>query len=130
MYDYYEAVKEDVLTYVKENVDIENIDYDFDELRERLNEELFTEDRVTGNASGTYTFCMAEAQEYVEKNKDLIREMCNDFCNQQQIMEYWFNDDYEAIDVCLRRYVLGTAISQAINELESQYEDEIWKAVL
>ena len=90
MYDYYKAVKEDILTYVKEN----------------------------------------EAQKYVEENKDLIREMCNDFCNQQQIMKYCFNDDYEAIDVCLRCYVLGTAIDQAVNELESQYEDEIWKAVL
>ena len=36
MYDYYKAVKEDILTYVKENVDMENIDYDFDELKERL----------------------------------------------------------------------------------------------
>lgn len=57
MYDYYEAVKEDILTYVKENVDMENIDYDFDELREKLNEELYTVDSVTGKASGSYTFC-------------------------------------------------------------------------
>jgi ElaB/YqjD/DUF883 family membrane-anchored ribosome-binding protein len=130
MYDYYEAVKEDILTYVKENVDMENIDYDFDELREKLNEELYTVDSVTGKASGSYTFCRAKAQKYVEENKDLIREMCSDFCNQQQIMKYWFNDDYKAIDVCLRCYVLGTAIDQAVNGLESQYEDEIWKAVL
>ena len=34
MYDYYEAVKEDVLTYIKEEVDMNGMD--LDELKERL----------------------------------------------------------------------------------------------
>ena len=52
MYNYYEAVKEDVLTYIKEEVDMNGMD--LDELKERLYEELINEDRITGNASGSH----------------------------------------------------------------------------
>lgn len=120
MYDYYEAVKEDVLKYIREEVDMNGID--FDELETRLDEDLWNEDSVTGNSSDSYTFNQAQAQEYVEANKDLVREMSSEFNYAQGIMEKWFNDDYEGIDVCLRCYVLGSAISSAIEELREAAE--------
>ena len=53
-YDYLEAVTNDVKEYI--NSEIEMSDYsDRDELEEYLNEHLFYEDSVTGNASGSYT---------------------------------------------------------------------------
>lgn len=120
MYDYYEAVKEDVLKYIEENIDMEITD--FDELETQLIEDLWAEDSVTGNASGSYTFSRAEAQEYVKNNKDLVQEMCNEFDCKQKIMENWFDDDYESIDVSLRCYVLGSAINTAIKELREAAE--------
>lgn len=120
MYDYYEAVKEDVLKYIEEEVDTDGID--FKELETQLYDDLFTEDSVTGNASGSYTFSRAQAQEYVEENKDLVREMCNEYNCKQKIMENWFDDDYESIDVSLRCYVLNSAISAALEELREAAE--------
>lgn len=120
MYNYYEAVKKDVLKYIEENVDMEITD--FDELENQLADDLWAEDSVTGNASGSYTFSRAEAQEYIEDNKDLIREMCDEFDCKQKIMENWFGDEYEAIDVSLRCYVLNSAISAALEELREAAE--------
>lgn len=120
MYDYYKAVKKDVLKYIEENVDMEITD--FDELENQLADDLWAEDSVTGNASGSYTFSRAEAQEYIEDNKDLVREMCDEFDCKQKIMKNWFDDDYESIDVSLRCYVLASAINAAIKELREAAE--------
>lgn len=120
MYNYYKAVKEDVLTYIKKEVDMNGMD--LDELKERLYEELINEDSVTENASGSYTFCRSEAQKYVEENKDLVREMCDEFGDHQRMANWWLTDDYELIDVSLRRYVLGNAIEMAVKELETEAE--------
>ena len=49
MYNYYEAVKEDVLNYIKEEVDMNGMD--LNELKERLYEDLINEDIINGNAS-------------------------------------------------------------------------------
>ena len=120
MYDYYEAVKEDVLKYIEEEVDTDGID--FEELETQLYDDLFTEDSVTGNASGSYTSSRAQAQEYVEENKDLIREMCSEFGCEEQVKVWWLSDDYESIDVSIRCYVLGNAISSALEELREAAE--------
>ena len=120
MYNYYEAVKEDVLTYIKEEVDMNGMD--LDELKERLYEELINEDRITGNASGSYTFCRSKAQKYVEENKDLVREACDDYGNHKWVANLWLTDDYELIDSFLRCYVLGSAIEMAVEELETAAE--------
>ena len=120
MYNYYEAVKEDVLNYIKEEVDMNGMD--LDELKERLYEDLINKDSVTGNASGSYTFCQSEAQKYVEENKDLVREMCDEFGGHQRITNWWLIDDYESIDVSLRCYVLGNAIEMAVKSLANRFE--------
>lgn len=120
MYDYYEAVKEDVLKYIEEEVDTDGID--FEELETQLYDDLFTEDSVTGNASGSYTFSRAQAQEYVEENKDLIREMCSEFGCEERVKDWWLSNDYESIDVSIRCYVLGSAISSALEELREAAE--------
>lgn len=120
LYNYYEAVKEDVLNYIKEEVDMNGMD--LDELKERLWEDLINNDSVTGNASGSYTSCRSEAEKYVEENKDLVREMCDEFGGHQRIANWWLTDDYELIDVSLRCYVLGNAIEMAVEELETAAE--------
>ena len=87
-YNYYEAVKSDVLDYISNEInysDYENLD----ELNEYLNETLWVEDSVTGNASGSYTFNAYEAEENLCHNLDLLQEALNEFgsvhefCNQR-----------------------------------------------
>lgn len=56
-YDYLEAVKDDVREYIKDHDLLEEGWQDSrDELEEKLNDDLWAEDSVTGNASGSYTF--------------------------------------------------------------------------
>lgn len=50
-YDYFAAVKEDVLNYINEN-NIVVTSENRDEVEQDLNDTLFTCDDVTGNASG------------------------------------------------------------------------------
>ena len=120
MYNYYEAVKKDVLDYIREEVDMNGMD--LDELKERLWEDLLNADSVTGNPSGSYTCNRTEAQKYVEENKDLVREMCSEFGSWKRVANWWLMDEYELIDVDLRIYVLCNAIEKAIAELERAAE--------
>ena len=72
-YDYREAVKDDVLEYINNEINFEDFDT-LEELEEHLNEVLFTEDSVTGNTSGSYTFSTYEAEENICHNLDLLGE--------------------------------------------------------
>lgn len=78
MYDYREAVKEDVLQCINDEINFEDFDT-LDELEEKLNEELFTCDSVTGNASGSYTFSTWEAEENIAHNWELLEEALAEF---------------------------------------------------
>jgi hypothetical protein len=48
-YNYLEAVKEDVKNYIDSEINFTDFD-SLEELEEKLNDELWTEDSVTGNA--------------------------------------------------------------------------------
>ena len=52
-YNYLEAVKEDVLNYIEEEICFNDFE-DREELEEHLNKVLWAEDSVTGNAIGIY----------------------------------------------------------------------------
>ena len=68
-YDYHEAVYDDVVDYIRENIDF--ADYDtIEDLADHLNDELWISDSVTGNASGSYTFNAWLAEENVCHNLD------------------------------------------------------------
>ena len=62
MYNYLDAMKEDVLTAIRENYTLSDYE-NREELEERLNDDLWIDDAVTGNASGSYTFNSARAAE-------------------------------------------------------------------
>ena len=64
-YNYLEAVTEDVLEYINNEIDLTEWAGDRDGLEQQLNDTLFTEDSVTGNASGSYTFSTYQAEEYL-----------------------------------------------------------------
>ena len=70
-YDYYEEVKNDVLDYIENNIDLDEFG-NREDLYEHLYDELFVEDSVTGNGSGSYTMSNRIAWEYVGDNLDLL----------------------------------------------------------
>lgn len=118
MYDYREAVKDDVRNYIAENITIEAYKGQRDELEEMLNEDLWTADSVTGNGSGSYTFSTWEAEENLCHNLDLLEEALDEFGSNKG---YLLEEGAEAADVTIRCYLLSSAISEVLDE----YEDEL-----
>jgi hypothetical protein len=117
MYNYLEAMKNDITEYINDNINL--ADYaDRDELESYLNDELFTEDSVTGNASGSYTFSRAQAQEYVKDNIDLLKDACEEFGTDAATVGKWFlSEDWEKMDVTIRCYLLGQAIAEVLDDM-------------
>lgn len=120
VYDYREAVREDVLDYIREEVNLDEWKGDRDGLEEWLNDRLWTVDSVTGNASGSYTFNAWKAEENLCHNWDLLAEALDEFGSDTDILK----QGAEALDVTIRCYLLGGAIAEALGELEKELEAE------
>lgn len=127
-YDYREAVRNDVIEQVKDGYKENSLRLYKEEgregLEEYLNDQLWVDDQVTGNASGSYTFCTWEAEENLCHNMDLLAEACDEFG--QDVGEA-VKRGAEYCDVTIRCYLLGGAIAEAIDELESEgyFEEEL-----
>lgn len=114
-YDYLRAVKEDVFNYINEN-NIVVTSENRAEVEQELNDTLFACDSVTGNASGSYTFNAWTAEEYLCHNWELLVEALTDFGGDMSYLER----GAEACDVTIRCYLLGQAISDALDEVETE----------
>ena len=117
MYNYLEAMKEDIKEDINNEINLEDF-ADRDELESYLNDELFTEDSVTGNASGSYTFSRAQAQEYVKDNIDLLKDACKEFgTDAATVGECFLSEDREKMDVTIRCYLLWQAIAEVLDDI-------------
>lgn len=115
-YNYYEAVADDVREYINNEINLDEWRGDRDGLEQQLNDDLWVDDSVTGNGSGSYTFSTYTAEEYICHNLDLLGEALSAFGGEP---EYLLKSGAEAADVTIRCYVLGSAISEVLDELES-----------
>lgn len=120
-YDYREAVKSAVMDALS--------DYNFSEfetledLGEKLNEDLWIDDNVTGNGSGSYTFNRWEAEKHVRLNFDLMHEVAEEFGDEEQFKEWLWNEEWESIDVSIRCYLLPGCIVEALEEIKEEFEE-------
>lgn len=114
-YNYMQAVTDSVKDYIADNGITVTAD-NREEIKEQLYNSLWDDDSVTGKASGSYTLCRRTAEEYLCYNLGLLGEAYAEFgCTP----EY---DDPEACDVTIRCYLLGAAISAALDEVEEEAE--------
>nr|DAW20682.1 MAG TPA: hypothetical protein [Caudoviricetes sp.] len=121
MYNYLEAMKFDIKDYIKNEVNTSNYS-DREELENDLNDILWNEDAITGNASGSYTFNYADAKEYVTDNMNLLAEACKEFgVTNETVGEKFLNEDWEYFDVTIRCYLLSHAISEALDEIDLEF---------
>ena len=122
--NYLEQMKEDIRNYIEENgivVTSENRE----EVEEKLNDDLWIDDSVTGNASGSYTFNSYKAKKYVVNNMELLQETISEFCiDAATVSEKFLNEDWEYFDVSIRCYLLGQAISETLDDIIEEQEDE------
>ena len=114
-YNYMEAMTEDIREYIKNEVTLSDYS-DRDELEEHLNETLWIEDSVTGNASGSYTFSTYQAEEYICHNLDLLTEAVKEFGCDENVLE----KGAEWCDVTIRCYLIGQAIAEVLDDLEEE----------
>ena len=118
-YNYSEAIRDDIRDYIKCEIDLEEWRGNRDGLEEKLNEDLWTVDSVTGNGSGSYTFSTYEAEENLCHNLDLLEEVCEEFGGSMDVLK----DGPEACDVTIRCYLLSGAIADVLDELEGELKE-------
>ena len=123
-YNYLENVTADAKQAILENLNYWNFS-DREELEEIANDNLWVDDSVTGNASGSYTLSTWQAEENRCHNMDELEDACDEF---GQPIGHAIERGAEYCDVTIRCYLLGQAISAALDELEEegkiQYQEE------
>lgn len=126
-YNYLETMVEDIKDYIRNNAELDrnDLEYDREDLEQKLHDDLWTEDSVTGNASGSYTFNCYQAEIQVCDNMDLLNEMCREFgVEAETIGQKFLDEEWEWMDVSIRCYLLGQAISEALDEIEEELAEE------
>ena len=130
MYNYLENVTADAKQAILENLNDWNF-ADREDLEEIAHDKLWVDDSVTGNGSGSYTFNREAAKEYVTRSDDgmnTLRDVVREFDCEHEAFTAFLENDWEYLDVTIRCYLLGQAISAALDELEEegkiQYQEE------
>ena len=117
VHDYVEEMKADIAQYIADEAEIE-CGEDRDSFEQRLNDDLWFEDSVTGNGSGSYTFSTAKAHENVMGNEDYIREMVHEWgIEAQDLVDRFLRGEWEWFDVSIRCYLLGQVLAEVLDEL-------------
>ena len=102
---YLDMIEDDVRKWIDENIDLDDWKGDRDGLEEKLHDELFNEDSVTGNASGSY-YCNAyKAEEDIANHWDLLAEALEKFGGNITAVEM-LDKGAEWCDVAIRCYLL------------------------
>lgn len=127
MYNYHDAIKSDILDYIRDNFTDDEIAEklaDRDEWEQELNDDLWTADNVTGNASGSYYCNTWKAEEAIAHNWDILADAIAEFGCDADILR----QGAEACDVTIRCYLLGECLAGALDELEEEidgYDQEV-----
>ena len=121
MYNYREAIKEDVKNWMDENHEpgaSKELEFDYDTVFEGC----WVADEVTGNSSGSYTFSRCEARKNFFEDydsEDYVSQMVQEgFCTAEEVGKRTVSGDWEWVDVCIRCYLLGEVVQEVINELD------------
>ena len=111
-YNYFEEVKNDVRQWLPDYPRGEG--ESIEDYKERLNGEMWYDDAITGNGSGSYTFNTAEARKYVLAGIEQVLEACQEF--DVSFGERVEAGKWEDLDVTTRCYYLGQAIDEVVTE--------------
>lgn len=121
-YNYREALKEDILQAIAEKEKwigkaITEAYEDKDEAFDQLYDDMWVDDSVTGNASGSYYCNTYKAEEALCHNWDILDEALREFgCSDENITE----KGAEWCDVTIRCYLLGEVLEQVLATIFEQ----------
>ena len=128
-YDYLESMKEDIKNYIEENKENDSYNWDnLEEVKELLYDDLWIDDSVTGNGSGSYYCNSYKAREALQGNEDLLIEALEEFGNDAESYKRSLTDP-EFADVTIRCYLLSQAIDEALKETFEEQTKTIIKII-
>ena len=115
-YDYRAAIIADIKTAINSG-EYDLTEYDSrEEAEEALNDKMWIDDSITGNASGSYTFSRYRAEEYLCHNAALLFEALDEFGGE-------IPHEAEVADVTIRCYLLGECIAAALDDIGYSWGD-------
>lgn len=118
-YSYPQHVKEDIKEFIEKRLDSGTfgmlVQGDEDTI-EDVEDLLFTQDEITGNGSGSYTFNTLEAEENLTGNWDLLREAKEELDPQVDIID----KGPEYCDVLIRCYLLDWCFRKALADIVNE----------
>ena len=118
--DYYQQVKNDAIAAIDEQ--FKNGYWDSDTEWDVVYDNLFVDDSVTGNGSGSYFFNAAKAREAIADaiwDQRILDTLEQIGCDSDAIAQYLRDDDPESLDVCIRCAMLG----EVYDEIENYFSD-------
>lgn len=118
-YNYLEAVKADLFEVVADS-EYYLAGMNKDDVTEWLQENAWTNDSVTGNASGSYTFNRWTAKEYVLDNLELLFNALDDFgIEVKEVGQMFKSQEWEKMDCIIRLYIVGQAVYEVVEQMEA-----------
>ena len=117
MYNYLEAVKNDVRTAIEEGRVYIDYDNEIDDIIVSIEDILWANETVTGNESGSYTFDKEKAKGYVSENMDLLADAIDVFDCREEAGKNLADKNWEYFDVIIRLYVLNQAVEEVVKEM-------------
>jgi len=125
MYNYLESIKNDIIENfgddIREGLKTDGRERTF----EKVENDCWISDSVTGNASGSYTFNSYRAKDNLWGNEELIEEAVNEFCiDAETVAKEFLSGSWEYWDVTIRCYLLPQALELAIDEIEEEMQEE------
>jgi hypothetical protein len=123
---YFNEMYDDVLEYIEENIDLadytEDGELDREALEDKLNDDCFVADSVTGNASGSYYCNRYKAAEKVRNETDLLIDALECFGDEAESYKRAILDP-EYADVTIRCYYLGEVVARVLDDIEEAYNE-------
>lgn len=119
--EYCKAVLSDAEDAIAENFD--NGWYDAETDFANVYDELFVNDAVTGNASGSYTFNAYQAKENVKDalfDDYILAALENMGVDKEEVFSQVLNKNYEILDVMIRCAVLSCEL---YSDIEAYFND-------
>ena len=120
--DYYQQVKNDAIAAIDEQFDCGY--WDGDTEWDVVYDNLFVDDGVTGNGSGSYFFNAAKAREAVADaiwDEKILNALSEIGISGDRIAQYLRDNDAESLDVCIRCAML----SEVYGEIEEHFSDRV-----
>lgn len=117
MYNYRKEIEKDIRDVLDDYIPYYDTT-DPEEIKEKLKDDLWIDDSVTGNGSGIYT--NKDTKPWVMDNMDLCIDALKEFdVSGETIAEHFLTNDWDYFDITIRCYLLSECIDEVMEVQEN-----------